>query len=149
MVADLLDRDYWETSVLRSSGRLFMLAALSEQPRHGYDIARRISGVCGDWCSPSDAMIYPAIRDLESAGLIKCHEESDGGRQRRVCELTDAGRDALTMAADVWSRYLPALGRVVAAAQQKQSGEMAIDPSSCPTCCGGETVPLELAETNA
>jgi DNA-binding PadR family transcriptional regulator len=149
MAADLRNREYWETSVLRSSGRLFMLAALSEQPRHGYDIARRISGFCGDWCSPSDAMIYPAIRDLESAGLIECHEESDGGRRRRVCELTDGGREALAVAADVWSQYLPALGRVVAAAQQEQSGEIAIDPSSCPTCCGGEAASLELTETKA
>ena len=37
----------------------------------------------------------------------------------------------------------------IAAAEQKQSGEMAIEPSCCPTCFGGETVPLELAETNA
>ena len=113
-----------------------MLAALADQPRHGYDIARRISGLCGDWCNPSDAMIYPAIRDLEAAGLITCEEDNASGRKRRVCELTDSGREALRLGADVWAKYLPSLGRVVAAAQQgAATGEVAINSECCPTCC--------------
>ncbi len=137
MPADLQDPEYWETSILRAAGRLFMLAALSEQPRHGYDIARRISGFCGDWCTPSDAMIYPAIRDLEAAGLISCEVDVASARKRRVCELTEEGREALRVGADVWARYLPSLGRVVAAAQQGETGEVPIDAGCCPTCCGG------------
>ena len=139
MAADLKAPEYWETSILRGTGRLFMLAALADQPRHGYDIARRISQLCGDWCSPSDAMIYPAIRDLEAAGLIQC-KVAEGARKRRVCSLTPEGRVALRVGADAWARYLPALGRVVAAAQQgAEVGSIPIDADCCPTCCSTDT----------
>ena len=84
MTADLRDPAYWDTAILRSAGRLFMLAALADRPGHGYDIARRLSGLCGDWCKPSDAMIYPAIRDLEAAGLISCELDEESARRRRV-----------------------------------------------------------------
>ena len=150
MPADLHDPEYWETSILRSAGRLFMLAALADQPRHGYDIARRISGLCGDWCNPSDAMIYPAIRDLEAAGLIACEVDETSGRKRRVCELTDSGRDALRLGADVWAKYLPSLGRVVAAAQQgAETGEVPIDSACCPTCCNPADAELQSAASRS
>ena len=136
MAADLNDPDYWETSIRRSSGRLFMLVALVDRPRHGYEIARRIRELCGGWCTPSDAMIYPAIRDLESAGLIVRKRESRGSRVRFVCSLTERGRDALRASAQVWARYLPALGRVVAAAQLDAGvPELPLGPGCCPACC--------------
>lgn len=113
MPADLTDREHWETAIVRSAGRFFMLAALAEQPRHGYDIAKRITELCGGCCEPSDAMIYPAIRDLTADGLVHCQTESTGGRQRKVCALTPRGEEALNVAAQAWADYLPALQRVV------------------------------------
>ena len=113
MPADLTDREHWETAIVRSAGRFFMLAVLAEQPRHGYDIAKRITELCGGCCAPSDAMIYPAIRDLTEAGLLHCETQSTGGRQRNVCALTPQGEQALSVAAQAWGAHLPALQRVV------------------------------------
>ncbi|MEE9278461.1 MAG: PadR family transcriptional regulator, partial [Dehalococcoidia bacterium] len=113
MAADLTTPEYWETSIIRGAGRLFMLAAIADQPRHGYGIARRIREFCDGCCDPSDAMIYPAIRDLEAAELIACHVDAEGARKRNVCELTEKGREALRVAAAAWARHLPAIGRVV------------------------------------
>ncbi|MBI5949025.1 MAG: PadR family transcriptional regulator [Chloroflexi bacterium] len=127
-MADMKDPDYWDTAILRAAGRLLMLAAFDERPGHGYDIARRLSSLCGAWCNPSAAMIYPAIHELEAAGLIAC-EAASNTRGRRVCSLTADGREALQVGLAAWARFLPAMERVLAA-----SG----DPSQWPEAasCG-------------
>ncbi len=68
-MADLKDPGYWDTAILRAAGRLMMLAAFESAPGHGYEIAQRLRTLCGNWCNPSPAMIYPAIHELEAHGL--------------------------------------------------------------------------------
>lgn len=135
-MADLNDPGYWDTAILRAAGRLLMLAAFDERPGHGYDIARRLSALCGDWCSPSPAMIYPAIHELEGSGLIVCEVDQSSGRRRRVCHLTDDGREALQLGLAAWERFLPAMQRVLATAAKPAStgGE---SPGAPLGCCGG------------
>jgi hypothetical protein len=83
MVADLTQFDPWDTAIVGSAGRFFMLAVLADQPRHGYDIARRIGKLC------------------------------DGGRARNVYFLTPKGEDALRVAARAWATHLHAIRSVV------------------------------------
>lgn len=130
-MADLKDPAYWDTSILRAAGRLLMLAAFEEQPRHGYDIARRLSNLCGDWCNPSAAMIYPAIHELEAVGLIECEVDSSSRRNRRVCRLTNDGKEALRTGVAAWGRFLPAMARVLAASGQPLGAGEALDAGSC------------------
>jgi len=130
-VANLADPTHWETSILRATGRLLMLAALEERPGHGYDLARRLSGLCGSWCHPSPAMIYPAIRELEAAGLVHCDDEPSDPRGRRVCHLTDAGREALAVGLTAWGRFLPVLERLVAGTTGPCEAGRAADSKEC------------------
>jgi DNA-binding PadR family transcriptional regulator len=60
-------------------------------------------------------MIYPTIRELTQGGYIVCRTESNGQRQRKVCELTDRGRQAYRAAAEVWNAVIPALQDAVQA----------------------------------
>ena len=106
---DLTDKSYWRMLASRGMGRFLVLATLHERPRHGYELARAVTAACDGCCEPSDAMIYPTIRELTQGGYIVCHVESHGQRQRKVCELTDRGRAAFRAAAEVWSAVLPAL----------------------------------------
>ena len=106
---DLTDKNYWRMLASRGTGRFLVLAALNERPRHGYELARAVTVACDGCCEPSDAMIYPTIRELLDGGYILCRTEAQGNRQRKVCELTDRGRDAYRAAAEVWSAVLPAL----------------------------------------
>ena len=106
---DLTDKAYWRLLASRGTGRFLVLAALFERPRHGYELARAVTAACDGCCEPSDAMIYPTIRELTAGGYIVCQTESQGGRQRKVCELTDRGRQAYRAAAEVWSSVVPAL----------------------------------------
>ena len=109
MTKDLTDKSYWRMLASRGTGRFLVLAALHEQPRHGYDLARAVTLACDGCCEPSDAMIYPTIKELSEGGYIVCRTESQGRRIRKVCELTDRGRDAYRAAAEVWNAVLPAI----------------------------------------
>jgi DNA-binding PadR family transcriptional regulator len=110
---DLTDKDYWRLLASRGTGRFLVLAALAEQPRHGYELARAVTAACDGCCEPSDAMIYPTIRELTAGGYIVCKTEMQGARQRKVCELTERGRQAYRAAAEVWSAVLPGLQEAV------------------------------------
>ena len=106
---DLTNMDYWRLLASRGTGRFLVLAALHERPRHGYELARAVTSACDGCCEPTDAMIYPTIKELTEGGYILCRTESQGGRQRKVCELTEKGRQAYRAAAQVWSAVVPAL----------------------------------------
>jgi DNA-binding PadR family transcriptional regulator len=109
MERDLTEKNYWRLLASRGAGRFLVLAALNERPRHGYELARAVTVACDGCCEPSDAMIYPTIRELLAGGYIVCRTEAQGQRQRKVCELTDRGREAYRAAAEVWNAVLPAL----------------------------------------
>ncbi len=110
---DLTDKGYWRLLASRGTGRFLVLAALYQRPRHGYELARAVTEACDGCCEPTDAMIYPTIRELLAGGYIVCRTESQGQRQRKVCELTDRGRQAYRVAAEVWSAVLPGLRNAV------------------------------------
>lgn len=112
---DLTDKTYWRLLASRGLNRFLVLAALHEQPRHGYDLAKAVTQGCDGCCEPTDAMIYPTIKELSEGGYIVCKAEWQGQRQRNVCELTDRGRQAYRAAAEVWSTVLPGLRDAVEA----------------------------------
>jgi DNA-binding PadR family transcriptional regulator len=116
---DLTDRSYWRMLASRGLGRFLALAALHERPRHGYELARVLTAGCDGCCEPSDAMIYPLVRELTAGGYIVCRTEAQGQRRRKVCQLTDRGRAAYRAAAEVWSAVLPGLQEAVAAGLQR------------------------------
>lgn len=122
MRTELGKADYWEMLINRSASRLFLLAALNEQPMHGYELARTISEACGGCCEPTDAMIYPTIHDLVEGGYLQCEIETQGGRQRKVCRLTEKGQEAFRAAAEAWGRFLPHIEEAVAAGRKVAKG---------------------------
>lgn len=71
--------------------RLYLLALLDEQPRHGYELIQALSDRFGGTYSPSAGTIYPRLAKLEEEGLVT--KTSDG--RKSVYEITDAGRAEL------------------------------------------------------
>jgi DNA-binding PadR family transcriptional regulator len=68
--------------------RLYLLALLDEQPRHGYELIQALSQRFGGTYSPSAGTIYPRLAKLEEEGLVT--KSTDG--RKTVYEITDAGR---------------------------------------------------------
>jgi DNA-binding PadR family transcriptional regulator len=63
--------------------------------RTGYDIKQFVDKSTRFFWAASYGQIYPELKRLEEAGLVTSETDPQGGRQRRVYDLTEAGRQAL------------------------------------------------------
>lgn len=106
-------RAYWDLLINRSASRFFLLAALAQEPMHGYQLAKAVEEATDACCTPSAAMIYPSLRELMEGGYITCEIERTGARERKVCALTPKGREVYQTAASSWRRILPFLQQAV------------------------------------
>ena len=105
--------NYWEMLINRGVQRFFLLSTLHERPMHGYELARTIRDACGGCCDPTDAMIYPALREMVDGGYVDCNDEVVAGRTRKVCRLTGKGEEAYRAAARAWQPVLGPLNNAV------------------------------------
>jgi PadR family transcriptional regulator PadR len=118
---DYASRDYWAGTIKMGLSKFFILRVLHDGPLHGYDIARLVERTTNGCCSPTEGTIYPVLREFESGGFVTVQEEVVQGRQRRVYQLTEAGRAAFRVALDAWMEATAALqdtGRAFAAADR-------------------------------
>jgi DNA-binding PadR family transcriptional regulator len=78
---------------------LAILGLLLESPMHGYELRKRLTGLLGAFRAFSYGSLYPALRRMQSDGLIAEDAAPEGAvlrRARRVYQLTDAGRQRFT-----------------------------------------------------
>jgi DNA-binding PadR family transcriptional regulator len=68
--------------------------------RTGYEIKQLVDKSTRFFWAASYGQIYPELKRMEEAGLVKGTAEPQGGRQRRVYDLTAEGEAAL----DHWLR---------------------------------------------
>lgn len=85
-----------------------VLHVVSTGPRYGFDIMEA--------CGLPSGTVYPALRRLEKAGLLKSRWEkesqarAEGRPRRRTYELTEEGRDLLPEAEGKLSEVRRLLG---------------------------------------
>jgi transcriptional regulator len=97
----------------KGSADLLVLAVLEAQPRHGYDIARRIDAESGGRLRFHVASLYPMLYRMERRGWIAGRWlERAGQRRRRYYRLTTAGRRRLAEQRREWHALVSALDRV-------------------------------------
>ena len=71
-----------------------ILGMLAARPRSGYEIKQLVDNSTRFFWAASYGQIYPELKRLADAGLIKGADASQGARQRTVYELTAKGRRA-------------------------------------------------------
>lgn len=86
-----------------------LLAALEPGPRHGYAIMEELRLRSEGQVDLPTGTVYPALHRLERAGLIQANWSTEGGRRRRVYELTPAGRRALDTERGTWRDFSAAV----------------------------------------
>lgn len=86
-----------------------LLAALEAGPRHGYAVMEALRAGSGGQFDLPTGTVYPALRRLERAGLIRGTWAEASGRRRRVYELTPAGRRALAAERGSWRQFAAAV----------------------------------------
>lgn len=74
---------------------LAVLGLLHDQPMHGYELRKRLSGVLGAFRAVSFGSLYPCLRSLTQRGWITEHAQpSPTGRRPRISyELTAEGKE--------------------------------------------------------
>jgi DNA-binding PadR family transcriptional regulator len=85
---------------------LAILGLLLESPMHGYELRKRLTGLLGAFRAFSYGSLYPALRRMQTDGLIvedaapvgtaKALGTAKVRRARRVYRLTDAGSQRFT-----------------------------------------------------
>jgi DNA-binding PadR family transcriptional regulator len=78
---------------LSATGKV-ILGMLAARPRSGYQIKQLVDSSARFFWAASYGQIYPELKKLEEAGLIKGDDSSQGGRQRTTFRLTAEGRRA-------------------------------------------------------
>lgn len=84
----------------RHINELLVLGALSDEPKHGYQIALDTEARSGGLFVLQHGTLYPVLHRLEAAKLVRSAWREEGGRRRRVYTLTKAGREELASHAD-------------------------------------------------
>ena len=77
------------------SGLILMF--LEKEPCHGYKILKEIEKrTFGVW-HPQSSNIYPLLDSIRKKGLIKCIEEDESGRTKKIYDITPKGVETLKM----------------------------------------------------
>ena len=88
------------------------LAGMGSQ--HGYGIARRIEQVAEGSLALNQGTIHPALLRLEQKGWIASEwGVSENNRRARFYSITRAGRKQLAVEADIWSRTVAMMTRLL------------------------------------
>ena len=83
---------------------LLLLGVVRGGPAHGYAIIEELRRRSAGTLDLPEGTVYPALQRLEKAGLLSSGW-SEGGRRRRVYELTRRGTSALREQEQDWREF--------------------------------------------
>jgi PadR family transcriptional regulator, regulatory protein PadR len=92
---------------------MLLLAVLEKGPAHGYAIISMLRERSGGTFDLPEGTIYPALHRLEESGCLCSQWSENGGRRRRIYQLTAEGGLALTRQHNEWSRFAQAVNSTV------------------------------------
>src|SRR5436190_2142614 len=90
-----ISRRYMEPRADHSKTAYVILGMLALGRQTGYEIKSLVDISTRFFWAASYGQIYPELKRLEQAGLIRGKEDRTNGRKRRSYELTAAGRETL------------------------------------------------------
>ena len=103
------------SAILQGTLDLIVLKTLEAMgPMHGYGIARRIEQMAEGMLALNQGTIYPALLRLEQKGWIESDwGTSENNRRARFYSITRAGRKQLVIEADLWSKTVAMMSRML------------------------------------
>ena len=100
---------------------LLVLATLADGARHGYAIARAVEALSRDAITLREGTLYPALRLLESDGMITGDWEiQERGPARKVYSLTEKGRTELARRTRDWQEYSAFMTAILGGTQREE-----------------------------
>ena len=103
-----------EIEVLQGTLDMFILKAVSFEPRHGYAVLEWLRRTTRGELRIEDAALYPALHRLEARGFIDAAWGlSENNRRAKYYSLTDSGRRRLREYDLNWRRYVTLATRIL------------------------------------
>lgn len=103
-----------ESDFIRGNTPAMVLAILRDGPSYGYAIAKEINRRSGDRLLLRQGTLYPALRALETKGMIVGDwVVNEGARPRRVYTISEEGAASLKAMVDSWQALVVALNGVL------------------------------------
>jgi transcriptional regulator len=89
---------------------LLVLKTLARGTQHGYGIACHILAASDNQLRVEEGSLYPALRRMECAGLIKAEwNRSENNRRARYYSLTATGKRRLALEMKSWHEHTAAV----------------------------------------
>ncbi len=93
---------------------LLILKTISQEPVHGWAIAKRIQQASNDVLLVQQGSLYPALHRLEQQGWIQSEiRETASGRVAKFYSLTRDGKKQMAKELEQWERLSTAISLVV------------------------------------
>ena len=93
--------DNWATQLRKGMLELCILNAIEGTSLYGYDIVRKLRDI--DGLVISEGTVYPILSRLKREGFVRTTiKESNEGPARKYYELTNKGRDILSLMNHYW-----------------------------------------------
>ncbi|KRL85738.1 hypothetical protein FC50_GL001126 [Lacticaseibacillus pantheris DSM 15945 = JCM 12539 = NBRC 106106] len=86
-----------------------MLALLTKEDYYGYALTQRVQ----EFTAVSESTLYPVLRRLKKNGWVTTYDQPFQGRNRRYYQLTDVGRQRLTVIKGDWQDYKDTIDGVI------------------------------------
>jgi len=99
--------------------RLVLLKLIADEPRHGYDLIRRIEELTGGAYAPSPGVIYPTLTLLDDMGQIAA-QQAEGAK--KLFAITAEGQAELDANADTVDALV---ARLAAIGEERQRTDSA------------------------
>ena len=102
------------TDLVQGTLDLLILKTISQEPKHGWAIAKRIQQVSQEALQVQQGSLYPALHRLEQQAWIKAEwRPTETGRTAKFYSLTKAGRKQLEKELESWTRLSGAINLVI------------------------------------
>jgi len=99
--------DVTSPTLTKNCNEALILAALTDGPRHGYQLALDVEERSQGFFRFKHGTLYPILHKLEKEGLIKGVWTEEGPRgKRKSYALTSKGRDFACKQRQSWRKYI-------------------------------------------
>lgn len=115
-MADSSFHEKTEAEIRRGVLQVAILAKL-QTPAYGYDLIRVLTE---RGLPVEEGTLYPVLRRLEKAGLLRAVWDTSGKRPRKYYQTTDEGLSAMTTLFEAWEHVDRSLRSFVSDARSEQ-----------------------------
>lgn len=113
--------------LLQGTLDILVLKALTNEPLHGYAVARWIRETTDDALQIEEGALYTALHRLEKRGwLASDWGLSENNRRAKFYGLTDSGNMQLRKGSRAWTRYAEAVSKVLGMPENRKAPDGAV-----------------------